>query len=66
MPLCVVVGCGAVYANAHTVEELAESLEKIEESAALPHLQIDLLPSFADEFLHTFMLNRRALPSPPH
>ena len=60
MFLCIVVGCRAVYANAHTVVGLAEGPEEIEESATLPRLQIDLLLSFEDKFLHTFMLNRRA------
>jgi hypothetical protein len=63
MFLRVVVGGGAVHANAHTVEGLAETSKKIEKSAALPGLQIDLLLSFVDKVVHIFMLNRRAFSS---
>src|SRR5580698_7572347 len=60
MFLCIVEGRGAVYANAHTVIGLTEDPEKIEERAALPRFQIDLLLSFVDKFLHIFMLNCQA------
>jgi hypothetical protein len=37
---------------------LAEGLEKIEERAALPGVQVDLVLFYKDRFPHRFMLNR--------
>jgi hypothetical protein len=53
---CVVVGAGAVYANADAVVRLAEGLEKIEEGSAVPGVHVDLVLSYEDGFRHGFMV----------
>jgi hypothetical protein len=56
--LCVAVGCGAVYTDADAMVGLAERLEKVEERAAFPGVQIDFLLSYEDGVRHTVMLTR--------
>ena len=47
---------GAIYAKTHSVVRLRKAFEEIEERAALPRLQVDLLFSSDDRFLHVLML----------
>jgi hypothetical protein len=61
MLLGVPVGRCAVNAEADTVIGLGKTLEEMKARAALPRIQVDLVPAGDHNFLHAVMLNRRSL-----
>lgn len=54
----VVEGGGAVYPEADAVVGLGEGFEEVEDGAAFPGVEVDLLPGGAGEIRHAGMLSR--------